>query len=722
MVLAAAVTRAGMFDEPSDALLFNSFSSVRVVDSVAVATCPTGVVVLKLDPVTGYFHEAGFESLPSEPVTSKQCGDFLLVRSFSNIVYVLDISTLPEVVLLHRINLGVDFYDMAYRADRLFVAAGFSGLKQYLLSESADPILVDSSLTGVHCVQVDVFGDQILLLDDYNGILRYDVSDGFLGQVDERLLLPRQALSFCRSGDELAIPLVGQGLVYWAEAQAGAMSLTDSLKTTIIAGECYLADTLLVLANASSRIMEVRSTLSSAKTLVSLPIDTPSELEGAVYFKDGSQLLVYPNSEGGLSQYNLTDIWFNNQPGQAYNHPGPVTALSSHESMLLTGGVNNPFEVYSLDTDSRALLECNYAGLDHVGPICDAGDFVFAYFTGLRYLYEFDVSADSITSLAGFIPQRIPDRIRYYDYPAVDSIGLLLLAGSKVIDLYGVKSNGKIIRGATPTAETLGTILDFTVVDSFLVVTTADRQLYWFRLWGGINAMLWGSISTTGALDHITTTGLRPSFGDWTLPDMVLAFEGNKMYQVSVLYSGPAFVNYLTTLPVSVVNSARLGTDLFTIGPMGVGRIDLRYSVPQLIDYGGYAGNLVACADSTVAVSDGSSLFLYRVIPAVPTGVMETPVDASLPHDFGLVNYPNPFNPATRISFNLPGATEVELTIMNIVGQRVVTLVEGRLEAGAHTVTWDGSDSRGHQVASGVYLYRLCTSEGTASKKMILLR
>jgi hypothetical protein len=80
-------------------------------------------------------------------------------------------------------------------------------------------------------------------------------------------------------------------------------------------------------------------------------------------------------------------------------------------------------------------------------------------------------------------------------------------------------------------------------------------------------------------------------------------------------------------------------------------------------------------------------------------------------------NYPNPFNPQTEISFSLPAACQVTLDVYNIMGQRVATLVDRHLEAGEHAVTFDGRET-----ASGVYFYRLNTSEFTDTQKMVLLK
>lgn len=91
--------------------------------------------------------------------------------------------------------------------------------------------------------------------------------------------------------------------------------------------------------------------------------------------------------------------------------------------------------------------------------------------------------------------------------------------------------------------------------------------------------------------------------------------------------------------------------------------------------------------------------------------------------DLSLIgNYPNPFNPQTRISFSLKDQSPVEISIYNIKGQKIRTLIDKKLEAGQHNVIWDGKDSNNKSVSSGIYLYRMKNGKFTKSKKMILLK
>jgi aminopeptidase N len=85
-------------------------------------------------------------------------------------------------------------------------------------------------------------------------------------------------------------------------------------------------------------------------------------------------------------------------------------------------------------------------------------------------------------------------------------------------------------------------------------------------------------------------------------------------------------------------------------------------------------------------------------------------------------NYPNPFNPSTTIQFSIEKSEKVELTIYTLSGERVRTILSGKIEAGYHSVQWDGNNDHGHSVASGVYIYRIKTKEFTKSMKMLFLK
>jgi hypothetical protein len=166
---------------------------------------------------------------------------------------------------------------------------------------------------------------------------------------------------------------------------------------------------------------------------------------------------------------------------------------------------------------------------------------------------------------------------------------------------------------------------------------------------------------------------------------------------------------------------------------------DVNYVLPSGTATGMTVSQAVACADALIGdgdeTNDSKAYLILRLVNSgspVPAGWIDpnTPEvnyllplgvndgDRSLPAGFSLAqNYPNPFNPSTSISFVLPTASAVRLEIYNMIGQKVTTLVDGVLNAGQHTVTWDG-----HEASSGIYLYRLEAVDFVEVKKMTLLK
>ncbi|MBZ0265029.1 T9SS type A sorting domain-containing protein [bacterium] len=84
--------------------------------------------------------------------------------------------------------------------------------------------------------------------------------------------------------------------------------------------------------------------------------------------------------------------------------------------------------------------------------------------------------------------------------------------------------------------------------------------------------------------------------------------------------------------------------------------------------------------------------------------------------------YPNPFNPATTISFNLDRSASIRLTVFDVLGRRVASLVSGRVSAGEHSVVWDGRDFGGQMVSSGKYFYRLEADGRQIARSVVLMK
>jgi len=136
----------------------------------------------------------------------------------------------------------------------------------------------------------------------------------------------------------------------------------------------------------------------------------------------------------------------------------------------------------------------------------------------------------------------------------------------------------------------------------------------------------------------------------------------------------------------------------------------------------------IACIDFSGDFTGSFYIDDLRLVPAKPSSSESTAVleehAAGLPLRSTLEqNYPNPFNSGTVIRFALSERRDIELSVFNLAGQQVATLVDGVRAAGVYALHWDGRDDDDRQLASGVYLYRLRAGEQQVeTRKLLLLR
>jgi hypothetical protein len=165
--------------------------------------------------------------------------------------------------------------------------------------------------------------------------------------------------------------------------------------------------------------------------------------------------------------------------------------------------------------------------------------------------------------------------------------------------------------------------------------------------------------------------------------------------------------------------------------PPKLGTVGIIYSGAYKTVLTNFGFEYVSTIDTLAGFAHRDSLFMrvMQFFGGTATGV-EDPVRPNLPEQFTLAqNYPNPFNPSTTIQYtvNQPGfgrssRLRTLLTVYNLQGRRVKTLVDAEQGAGEYTISWDGTDSSGDRVASGIYLYRLERGDRSESRKMVLLK
>lgn len=168
--------------------------------------------------------------------------------------------------------------------------------------------------------------------------------------------------------------------------------------------------------------------------------------------------------------------------------------------------------------------------------------------------------------------------------------------------------------------------------------------------------------------------------------------------------------------PSNVVDSVlieMIQSPLFDVG-IGIGDVSL-YWVVSLGDYADTLSDTVRFSLVNGRSRDDirSANLQRRDVRAVAPG----------PFLFELSeNFPNPFNPVTTITYRLEESGDIDISVFNLMGQKVRTLVRGRVESGRHVVIWNGRDDEGRLVSSGVYLYRLHGERHSITRKMMLLK
>jgi hypothetical protein len=120
---------------------------------------------------------------------------------------------------------------------------------------------------------------------------------------------------------------------------------------------------------------------------------------------------------------------------------------------------------------------------------------------------------------------------------------------------------------------------------------------------------------------------------------------------------------------------------------------------------------------------DGVKMMFGSTLTLESAPVVSVDTPSRIPLGFSLrQNYPNPFNATSTIRYNLARATHVRIIVFDVEGHEIERLVDASLEPGAYQITWNGEDSSGRDVPSGIYIARMLTPEFTKSIKMILLK
>ena len=219
-------------------------------------------------------------------------------------------------------------------------------------------------------------------------------------------------------------------------------------------------------------------------------------------------------------------------------------------------------------------------------------------------------------------------------------------------------------------------------------------------------------VATADSLANLGMQGLCVALGQSALAPVLGPVVGD--------YAGATLTALLTAGvgTVDALTQTAAATGAYAVGALAGAGVDVNDSDH---DFDGTNGRLVFQVGNNCIPRNQ-----YVAVQSnwVNTGTAGVNSDESLiPKEFALYdNYPNPFNPTTQIAVDLPEAATTEITVWNIMGQRVATLYAGDLNAGHHSLNFNGRDSNGKQLTSGMYLYRVAAGKYNATKKMTLMK
>jgi hypothetical protein len=153
--------------------------------------------------------------------------------------------------------------------------------------------------------------------------------------------------------------------------------------------------------------------------------------------------------------------------------------------------------------------------------------------------------------------------------------------------------------------------------------------------------------------------------------------------------------------------------------PCGTFRIvDCQVYIPTGSYETTYSG-LITARNNTSTTSDTVRLYLTVLLSSIE----EKELNTNLPLVFSLnKNLPNPFISQTDIQYSIPIKTNVNITVFDPTGQKIITLFNNTQNPGWYSVRWNGKDSKGKICPNGIYFYRLETDEYQATRKMLMLR
>ena len=619
---------------------------------------------------------------------------------------VIDLATLNCPQSIGTLSLPGQCRGLFVDGTEAYIASSDAGLRVVDISQVNNPTELGFYNTAGSAYDVTVNANYAHVADRTGGVVTLDVTTPSVPQLVSvfSLGVSQRAYDVDREGNYLYVAYGTAGLrvvditVPNAPVAVGSLALPgEAFAISIVANTAYL--TLLggglVVANISN---------PNAPSIVGSMLTNGRSYEAIA---EGQQLYLADGDEA----LRIIDISAPSSPVEVSH----VDASGIAADVAATGSSILVANFAKTSNGFRVLDAANPASIEETGRLATAGPTPRVEVSG-QYVYLTEQSPNPGLTIAGIQDPYSPSVVSHLSF------------GGSPTDIDVVSGKAYLIRDQTMSIVNVQTPGSPTLVGTFVAGSAFDALL--------------SNVTVSGTIAYLTDyfLGLRivnvaspaspTQLGTYPDPNPAhdVAVSGSLAYLAMsdalriVDISVPSSPSLISTLPVPAEALAVLlnGTTAYLCtGYAGVIAVDVSSPTTPAIsgqyDTGDRA--IAACLYYDHVVVADASNGIYVLAD-------DTIVSAS-PIAVGVLNvraYPNPFNPSTTVSFTLASSDNFVLQVFDVRGALVRTLANGSHAAGVHTVPWDGKDSNGRPVASGVYFCQLRSSTARGATKLVLAK